>query len=344
MVRFFCCALGQIILLSGSLAPAAITFSVAFDDPLNNLASVRTQVEQHVVAAGQRWAGYLDGDGAIQVVVRTSTNVDFAEGRSVTNSFVYNNGTYNVFEQGMTAELRTDADPNGATADVEILLNPDYALNELWYDPDPVARVATVDINRTDAMSTFLHEFGHALAFSGWINGTTGTFPGDYQSTFDEQIEFDGTNFFFPGPEATAVNGTAPPLTYANVFHVANFTPRPGENLLFDVMNGLVFYRGYRYDISALDLAMLGDAGVPLIDLPGDFNFDDDVDGRDFLLWQRGGSPNPLSGSDLVTWQANYGTGSLLASVAVPEPSAILLLLIFGSVSMARMRREFTSF
>ena len=34
-------------------------------------------------------------------------------------------------------------------------------------------------------------------------------------------------------------------------------------------MNGLVFYRGYRYDISAVDLAMLTDMGVPINDLPG---------------------------------------------------------------------------
>ena len=77
-----------------------------------------------------------------------------------------------------------------------------------------------------------------------------------------------------------------------NVHHVANFAPRPGENLLLDVMNGLVFYRGYRYDISAVDLAMLADMGVPINDLPGDFDLDNDVDGRDLLVWQRGGCAN----------------------------------------------------
>ena len=29
--------------------------------------------------------------------------------------------------------------------------------------------------------------------------------------------------------------------------------------------------------------------------IPGDFDFDFDVDGGDFLIWQRGGSPSPLS-------------------------------------------------
>lgn len=47
---------------------------------------------------------------------------------------------------------------------------------------------------------------------------------------------------------------------------------------------------------------------VPAPDvLPGDFNQDGLVNGRDFLLWQRGQSPDPLSNSDLGDWQTNFG-------------------------------------
>lgn len=43
----------------------------------------------------------------------------------------------------------------------------------------------------------------------------------------------------------------------------------------------------------------------------GDFDGDGDADGSDFLLWQRGGSPNPLDPADLSLWQSGYGsTGS----------------------------------
>ena len=42
--------------------------------------------------------------------------------------------------------------------------------------------------------------------------------------------------------------------------------------------------------------------------LPGDFDLDDDVDGDDFLKWQRGESPEPLSQSDLGDWETDYGT------------------------------------
>ncbi len=71
-------------------------------------------------------------------------------------------------------------------------------------------------------------------------------------------------------------------------------------------------------------LAVVGGA------LSGDFDGDGDVDGRDFLAWQRGESPDPFSAGDLEDWQAAYGTPALGAAegvTAVPEPSSLLLLL-----------------
>jgi fibronectin-binding autotransporter adhesin len=72
----------------------------------------------------------------------------------------------------------------------------------------------------------------------------------------------------------------------------------------------------------------------------GDYDHDGDVDGRDFLIWQRGGSPSPLSSGDLAAWQSNYGGGGpLVASVsAVPEPSALLLFVLGTLVGIGRAR------
>src|SRR5262245_39274161 len=58
---------------------------------------------------------------------------------------------------------------------------------------------------------------------------------------------------------------------------------------------------------SEIVVTKLTDSTMPLFRLLGDFDGDGDVDGRDFLVWQRGGSPNPLSAGDLAQWQANYG-------------------------------------
>jgi hypothetical protein len=70
---------------------------------------------------------------------------------------------------------------------------------------------------------------------------------------------------------------------------------------------------------------------------PGDFDNDGDVDGRDFLVWQRGNSPSPLSATDLAAWQANYGTGGLAGGfTAIPEPSGILLFVGFALAGLSR--------
>ncbi len=79
---------------------------------------------------------------------------------------------------------------------------------------------------------------------------------------------------------------------------------------------------------------------------PGDFDEDGDVDGRDFLAWQR----NPAVG-DLADWQTNYGDG-LLAPLsalngggtppanAVPEPGGVAFLIAGMLALMSYQRRE----
>ncbi|TWU28359.1 hypothetical protein [Bythopirellula polymerisocia] len=56
--------------------------------------------------------------------------------------------------------------------------------------------------------------------------------------------------------------------------------------------------------------------------IAGDFDGDGDVDGHDFLVWQR----NPAVG-DLSDWQTNYGAPPLAAATSVPEPATWMLLL-----------------
>ncbi len=69
----------------------------------------------------------------------------------------------------------------------------------------------------------------------------------------------------------------------------------------------------------------------------GDFQLDGDVDGMDFLRWQRGQSPNPFSATDLATWIANYGNAApSTALTAVPEPSTAALLSIACMLASTR--------
>jgi alpha-tubulin suppressor-like RCC1 family protein len=67
--------------------------------------------------------------------------------------------------------------------------------------------------------------------------------------------------------------------------------------------------------------------------LPGDFDFNGAVDGRDFLAWQR----DPGVG-DLADWRENFGMSSLGAGqTAVPEPPiATLVFALAGALAMIR--------
>ena len=84
----------------------------------------------------------------------------------------------------------------------------------------------------------------------------------------------------------------------------------------------------------------VGYALVSPTSLAGDFDLDGDVDGRDFLVWQR----NPAVG-DLADWQNNYGANSqTTASATVPEPTNFLLLalgLIAGTGMRSRLSGQF---
>jgi hypothetical protein len=86
----------------------------------------------------------------------------------------------------------------------------------------------------------------------------------------------------------------------------------------------------------------LADVGLAIhaaATLPGDFDLDDDVDGRDFLLWQRlcGSATRTVAdaslngvvdAADLAIWRQNYGTvfggETMTTAIVVPEPPSLL--------------------
>ena len=85
---------------------------------------------------------------------------------------------------------------------------------------------------------------------------------------------------------------------------------------------------------------IMGIDSVAAID--GDFNEDGVTRGGDFLAWQRGESPDPLSAADLAEWQldftASMGIAGALQRVAVPEPTAPTLMIV--GLLMLRLARR----
>ncbi|QDT00915.1 hypothetical protein [Adhaeretor mobilis] len=100
----------------------------------------------------------------------------------------------------------------------------------------------------------------------------------------------------------------------------------------------------------------LSDLDISLAD-NADFNTDGEVDGTDFLIWQRGfGNSNAqitdgdanhdkvVDSDDLVVWKNQYGTQITPASsTAVPEPSSLLVCTLAISAICLSGRFAFTA-
>jgi|GEM_PF-1726233 len=247
-------------------APAAITYNVTFAEPGGPYAMYYPAITAALQAAGAEWNKHLVGSGNLEVEI-SMANIPTADGTSVTNGFVRNDGTRDIFEQGAAYEIRTGIDPNGAGPDIRIRIGTAYLTDQLWFDPNPQTRTDPIPANHIDAISVLIHELGHAFVFNGWMDGTTGQLPPTYMSTLDEHSSFDGTNLFFNGTGAAGRYGGPVPLTYGNYGHLGNNAPRPGSNLLPDLMNGVIYYYQTRYFISPLDLEITRDSGIAITPL-----------------------------------------------------------------------------
>ncbi len=99
-----------------------------------------------------------------------------------------------------------------------------------------------------------------------------------------------------------------------------------GQFAITDVTLGTIAFLFFPIQITRIEIdSNISVEGV----LPGDFDLDNDVGGVDFLLWQRGFSPDPLSAGDLSDWQEFFGTQlstSQIAVLAVPEPATTSLM------------------
>jgi hypothetical protein len=193
------------------------------------------------------------------------------------------------------------------------------------------AGIATSGVNYNIFYSEVLNSAGQ-LAFSGTLKGSSVNTSNDI------------------GIWATDVNG------------VLQLIAREGDMLevapsQFRTINGLEFSVGSSgngdgrpsgfNDVGQVAFSATftdGTSGVFVSNLvativPGDFNSDHNVDGDDFLAWQRGQSPNPLSSTDLAAWRTNFGAGATTPVVtAVPEPGTwpLVALALVGLLRSGR--------
>ncbi len=253
------------LLATVGIAHAEVSVEVLFKPLPPGFQSQEGIIRSHIVTATQDWTGRFQTRRCTLIV---QFGVRDWAARGSGRSFVaaplgkMHDGKH-LSEEGAAHKIRTGNDVNGKDPDIEIYLDPAY-LRSLWFDPEPKTRTATVPRLKIDAYTVILHELGHALGFNGFRNQKDGTLPAEFMSAYDRWVIFDGSSFFFTGPNARKAYGQPLPLAHTNnnYHHVAEKDKTIDPTLTNDLMNGISFMPGRRYHISPLNIAMLSDCGL----------------------------------------------------------------------------------
>jgi hypothetical protein len=100
-----------------------------------------------------------------------------------------------------------------------------------------------------------------------------------------------------------------------------------------------------------IDVVLVGQSSVS-VGLPGDYNNNGAVDAADYVLWRNGGplqnqgaSPGAVDQADYDFWRTQFGkrsggAGAALGAAAIPEPGAMVAVVIgLLGVAVIRIRR-----
>ena len=210
-------------------------------------------------------------------------------------------------------------------------------INGVLYSPINFSAGTPEGGGRVPAGATFI-DAGFEIEYFGRWGNSTGSTAADWHVsnlTNDNASGFDGTGDFRQSAEPHGINAS---------------------NQFVETSQGVPYGTIITGTLGAANL-FIEDGDFDAVYDGEQFVFDGDVDGRDFLTWQRnfgfgldgmgvpkyatrrhGDANNDrvVDSADLAIWAANYGGGSgpLLAPVvAVPEPNTVLLLAI-GCMSL----------
>jgi len=260
------------------------------------------------------------------------------------------------------------------TADV----NATTDLNRTYTQFTFAAFVKPVGIAAEEADTTWLAGKLGTSSTRGWQIGLTGTDPPTLVhpdeivvSLFEGPLTTDNDNEFYSGPQTAVVNDqwahvaftfssvTEPTSFFRMYINGVKVVDAPTDLTQMNGVNTRAFQVGNRGDqradswLGLIDEVYLFDhaltdgeiaALIPAAPM-ADFDDDNDVDGADFLVWQRGlgtasGATNAqgnadgdqdVDGADLGIWKSTFGSSTIAAitsSAPVPEPTAWQLLLV----------------
>lgn len=222
------------------------------------------EIESAILGAGAQWAKYLDHSGSLEVQVQIVADSSTFLGRSTRFEFLQTQNGYTLYQPSAAFELVTGTDFFGPeTPDLRFEIGSAF-LDQLWFDPDPINRTGVLPSNRIDAVSAFMREFSRVFARAGYYDASTDTFPSTFGSTFDRNVTRVGNAAFFSGANAVAAFGAPVPLRLGAPYDLGN----PGTALENTLMGSAALQPGVRYEISALDVAILADTGLQTLPVP----------------------------------------------------------------------------
>ncbi len=179
---------------------------------------------------------------------------------------------------------------------------PDMTLrfNTLFADTYYYGLEGDTPLNKTDFISTVMHEVIHGLGFASWIYrdndglgywydgvrpliGDPFMYNGASQQLINTLIfpnpslellaQITGNNIFFTGPQATAANGGAPPKIFAPSYYLGGSSLKHWDEIYQDTGNALMTYaQGSGESLHSpgpLTLGLLADLGWTVAPLPG---------------------------------------------------------------------------
>ncbi len=255
------------------------------------LAAEEANILKDLEAAAADWGQYITGYAPLRISLTLASSGSFGNELAIGSpgGYIATGETVSghpVFRANSIQALTTGEYVSSLPTDIAITLFATGAnLDNFYINPNP-GTPGTVPVNKIDLVTVLAHEIGHGLGLNGFINtlspipAAIPVFAGAAISTYDAKVSANVVNgntlsgALFTGTNAQAAYGallgtftstpvalTLKPGDQENFYHVANTI---GEVLAGDLMSGVGISTGTSIAVSALDIAMLKDIGVPV--------------------------------------------------------------------------------